>query len=185
MMEAISTLYKQGEFNMINIWVSGIVAICLVVTLFMPKSVLSLYPSVTMQRPAGGLPRGSGGVGRLYQGLWAALLQAPLARFGDTAANAGALALLETTALPVALKTFLASCSAALFRIAITPIDTLKTMLQVAPSPRRRGIPTPTPPRLSDSTRGGATTTLHHRWKEFGAGRGARREATWRGQGAS
>ena len=31
------------------------------------------------------------------QGMWAALLQAPISRFGDTAANAGMLALLEAT----------------------------------------------------------------------------------------
>ena len=39
-----------------------------------------------------------GGVPRFYQGLWIALLSAPLARFGDTAANEGALALLEASA---------------------------------------------------------------------------------------
>lgn len=93
-----------------------------------------------------------GGIGRFYQGLWAALLQAPLSRFystrlnitlffpnqcyskhrfGDTAANAGALALLEGSSLPIFLQTFLASSAAAIFRIFITPIDTLKTMLQV------------------------------------------------------
>jgi len=72
-----------------------------------------------------------GGLGRFYQGLWAALLQAPLSRFGDTAANAGALALLEGSPLPIFLQTFCASSAAALFRIFITPIDTLKTMLQV------------------------------------------------------
>ena len=73
-----------------------------------------------------------GGIGRFYQGMWAALLQAPLSRFGDTAANAGMNALLETIdSMPPALKTFCASLSAALFRIGITPIDTLKTTLQV------------------------------------------------------
>jgi hypothetical protein len=74
----------------------------------------------------------AGGVARFYQGIWAALLQAPLSRFGDTAANAGMLALLETiTWLPISAKTFCASCAAALFRIFITPIDALKTTLQV------------------------------------------------------
>ena len=73
-----------------------------------------------------------GGLARFYRGLWAALLQAPLSRFGDTAANAGMLALLETVDdIPVALKTFAASCAAALYRISITPIDTVKTLLQV------------------------------------------------------
>jgi len=41
------------------------------------------------------------------------------------------MAALETVSMPAALKTFLASVAAALFRIAITPIDTIKTMLQV------------------------------------------------------
>ncbi|KAL1519894.1 hypothetical protein AB1Y20_023383 [Prymnesium parvum] len=73
-----------------------------------------------------------GGIARFYQGWLAALLQAPLSRFGDTAANAGMLALLEDMkAMPAGLKTLCASIAAALFRIAITPIDTLKTTLQV------------------------------------------------------
>ena len=69
---------------------------------------------------------------RFYQGLWIALLSAPLARFGDTAANEGALALLEASALPVAAKTIVASCCAALWRIFIFPFDTVKTTLQVS-----------------------------------------------------
>lgn len=83
-----------------------------------------------------------------------ALLQAPLARFGDTAANAGALALLEDTTLPISVKTAAASLAASsctcgrllsaivfvflslmrissLVRIALMPIDTCKTVLQV------------------------------------------------------
>jgi len=73
-----------------------------------------------------------GGVPRFYRGLWAALLAAPLSRFGDTAANAGTLALLEDVPwLSEGFKTFFASCAAALFRILITPIDTIKTILQV------------------------------------------------------
>ena len=39
-----------------------------------------------------------GGVLRFYQGLWLALIQAPLSRFGDTAANTGVLAVLERAA---------------------------------------------------------------------------------------
>ena len=35
-----------------------------------------------------------GGLPRFYQGIWAALLQAPISRFGDTASNAGMLAVL-------------------------------------------------------------------------------------------
>lgn len=73
-----------------------------------------------------------GGIARLYQGWQAALFQAPLSRFGDTAANAGMLAILAGVAwMPEGIKTFFASWAAATFRILITPVDTLKTTLQV------------------------------------------------------
>lgn len=75
-----------------------------------------------------------GGIRRFYRGLAPALLQGPLSRFGDTASNAGALALLDssdkTKSLPTAVKTVLASASAACFRMVLTPVDTLKTMMQ-------------------------------------------------------
>ncbi|KAK3360432.1 mitochondrial carrier domain-containing protein [Lasiosphaeria hispida] len=75
-----------------------------------------------------------GGLPRYYAGLGAALVQGPVARFGDTAANAGILALLASNAylkdLPSPVKTVFASLCAAAFRILLTPIDTLKTTLQ-------------------------------------------------------
>ena len=37
-----------------------------------------------------------GGIPRFYRGVWYALLQGPLSRFGDTAANAGMLAFIES-----------------------------------------------------------------------------------------
>ncbi|KAK0716185.1 mitochondrial carrier domain-containing protein [Lasiosphaeris hirsuta] len=78
--------------------------------------------------------RAEGGLARYYQGLGAALVQGPVARFGDTAANAGILALLASNAylkdLPSPVKTVFASLCAAGFRIVLTPIDTLKTTLQ-------------------------------------------------------
>lgn len=74
-----------------------------------------------------------GGLPRLYQGVELALLQAPLARFGDTAANAGVLAALAVTApdvsLPVA--TAVASTAGACWRLLITPLDAVKTARQV------------------------------------------------------
>ena len=76
-----------------------------------------------------------GGWARLYRGLPFAMVQGPLSRFGDTAANIGVLALLEaspsTALLPVPLKTAVASATAGAWRIVITPIDTMKTTLQV------------------------------------------------------
>jgi hypothetical protein len=52
-----------------------------------------------------------GGIPRLYQGLPFALVQGPLTRFGDTAANVGILTLLESTpetqSLPLPVKTLI------------------------------------------------------------------------------
>lgn len=83
-----------------------------------------------------------GGIPRLYQGLPFALVQGPLSRFGDTAANSGVLLLLDslpaTSGLPLVLKTAGGSVAAGLWRIILTPIDTLKTSLQVSGS---EGIP--------------------------------------------
>ena len=75
-----------------------------------------------------------GGWTRYYQGLTAALVQGPVSRFGDTAANAGILALLQSNPymreLPTLVKTVFASLAAAAFRMILTPIDTVKTTLQ-------------------------------------------------------
>ncbi|TPX37724.1 hypothetical protein SmJEL517_g00667 [Synchytrium microbalum] len=74
------------------------------------------------------------GMRRYYRGLAPALIQGPLSRFGDTAANQGALALLDSSSLtadlPIAVKTLGASFFAASFRIFLTPVDTVKTILQ-------------------------------------------------------
>lgn len=72
-----------------------------------------------------------GGVPRFYRGLAPAMIQAPAARFGDTAANDGALAALEHTSLPTAAKTACASGCAGLFRVVLMPIDAWKTTKQV------------------------------------------------------
>ncbi|KII84846.1 hypothetical protein PLICRDRAFT_45656 [Plicaturopsis crispa FD-325 SS-3] len=80
-----------------------------------------------------------GGWTRYYQGLLAALVQGPVSRFGDTAANAGIIALLESHTylkhLPALAKTVFASAAAAAFRMILTPIDTLKTTLQTQGKP--------------------------------------------------
>ena len=74
-----------------------------------------------------------GGIPRFYRGLLPALLQGPLSRFGDTAANTGVLAALDafelTVDLPVGVKTVFASVGAASFRILLLPIDTVKTTM--------------------------------------------------------
>merc|ERR1719216_212657 len=72
-----------------------------------------------------------GGIPRFYRGFAPATFQGPLSRFGDTASNTAVLALLEPYDIPIAAKTGAASVTAGLWRICITPIDTLKTTLQV------------------------------------------------------
>ena len=75
-----------------------------------------------------------GGWKRYYQGLSAALIQGPVSRFGDTAANAGILALLDSNPYmkdwPPLVKTIFVSLAAAGFRMILTPVDTVKTTLQ-------------------------------------------------------
>lgn len=88
----------------------------------------------------------AGGIWRFYRGIGPALLQGPLSRFGDTASNAGVLAMLETNEMSVFTKTLLASFVAACWRIAITPIDTVKTLMQVS----------------------GSSAAVWQRWKQLG-----------------
>ena len=72
---------------------------------------------------------------RFYRGVGPALFQGPLSRFGDTAANAGMMALWDnlemTKGLPTWTKTMSASAAAASFRVFLMPIDACKTILQV------------------------------------------------------
>jgi hypothetical protein len=76
-----------------------------------------------------------GGVRRFYRGVGPALIQGPLSRFGDTAANAGMMELWDsipqTKNLPTWTKTVSASAAAAGFRVFLMPVDACKTILQV------------------------------------------------------
>ena len=80
-----------------------------------------------------------GGVLRFYRGFGFAIVQGPWARFGDTFANNGTMAFLnsmeETQDLHVGSKTVVASGAASLFRVISTPIDTCKTIMQVEGKP--------------------------------------------------
>jgi len=115
-----------------------------------------------------------GGVVRFYRGLLPALFQGPLSRFGDTAANAGVLSLLDshsnTRDLPVPLKTFFASGAAATWRICLMPIDALKTTLQVegakGVSVLAHKLKVGGPPVLWHGSLGAASATLvgHFPW---------------------
>lgn len=66
-----------------------------------------------------------GGIRRFYQGLTPALLQGPVARFGDTASNTGVLMLLdsrpETRDLPIVLKTLAGSTVSSVWRLILMP----------------------------------------------------------------
>ncbi len=76
-----------------------------------------------------------GGFFRFYKGFGFAIIQGPWSRFGDTFANSGTIALLNsldsTRDMNIGTKTLLASSAASLFRIISTPLDTCKTTLQV------------------------------------------------------
>lgn len=115
-----------------------------------------------------------GGIRRFYRGVGPALIQGPLSRFGDTAANSGVLTLLDATPatrdLPVALKTMAASATAATWRIFLMPVDTLKTTLQVEGSKgmsilstklQKGGVPVLYHGALAAS---GATFAGHYPW---------------------
>ena len=72
-----------------------------------------------------------GGIRRFYRGLGFALLYAPISRFGDTAANVGALSYLEDSNLSQANKTFIGSIIAGMWRVSVIPIDAFKSNLQI------------------------------------------------------
>ena len=83
-----------------------------------------------------------GGIPRFYRGVLPALIQGPMSRFGDTAANTGMLTLLDnmeaTQNLNVGVKTVAASSAAALFRIFLMPVDTVKVRTSRRPRNERR-----------------------------------------------
>ncbi|CAE6419006.1 unnamed protein product [Rhizoctonia solani] len=115
---------------------SGAAAMVLQVLTLMPlRTIMNYqYRHGTSFTAATGTLYQDGGIRRYYQGISPALIQGPVSRFGDTAANAGILALLQSNSylnkLPTPIKTIFASACAAAFRMILTPIDTLKTTLQ-------------------------------------------------------
>jgi len=70
-----------------------------------------------------------GGMLRFYSGYQFAIIVGPLSRFGDTAANAGILALCDGR-IPVGIATMLASAGAAMWRVFTQPVSNAKTVLQ-------------------------------------------------------
>lgn len=101
-----------------------------------------LYTAMYYQRRYGGnvadalkVLNGEGGLARFYQGFLFGLVEGPVLKFGDVAANVGVLDLLTslpaTSWLPVAVRTGIAALSAGLWRIVCQPVDTCKVTLQV------------------------------------------------------
>jgi hypothetical protein len=72
-----------------------------------------------------------GGIMRFYRGVSIALIENPLVRFGDTFANSGVMVMLAGVAVHPMLKTVLMSLVAASWRLAVMPLDTCKTVMQV------------------------------------------------------
>ncbi|KAF8465131.1 mitochondrial carrier domain-containing protein [Russula ochroleuca] len=128
--------FKKALKSALGGGLSGAAAMVLQVLTLMPlRTVMNYqYRYGTTTTQAINTLYDDGGFPRYYQGLAAALVQGPVARFGDTAANAGILALLESNAfmrtLPKLIQTAFASAAAALFRMVLMPVDTLKTTLQ-------------------------------------------------------
>ncbi|ATY66644.1 mitochondrial carrier protein [Cordyceps militaris CM01] len=129
--------FKKALTKALGGGLSGAAAMVLQVLLLMPlRTIMNYqYRYGTSFSAASVTLYSSGGLGRYYDGIGAALIQGPVSRFGDTAANAGILALLQSNSylkdLPVLIKTIFASLCAAAFRMILTPVDTLKTTLQV------------------------------------------------------
>ena len=77
-----------------------------------------------------------GGIRRFYRGLPFAIFQGPMSRFGSAASNTLVLGLRDADvwglhAYPLWIVTILGSYLTALYRVALMPIDTLKTVSQV------------------------------------------------------
>jgi len=128
---------KQVGYRALGGGLSGAGAMVLqVTTLMWMRTIMNYqYRYGTNFQTAAKTLYADGGIRRFYMGYTPALIQGPFSRFGDTFANAGVLALFESseslknTYTPV--KTIFASGMAASMRVMLTPVDTVKTMMQV------------------------------------------------------
>ena len=152
-------------------------AMVIQVTTLMPMRTVTNYQYRTgVSLPVAYRTLRADGFRRFYAGYSAAIFQAPLSRLGDTAANAATFALLDSSAatadLPIPAKTAAASAAAAAFRIALMPIDAVKTTLQAHGSAtglailrdKLRAAGTPAP--LFHGALGASAATLvgHYPW---------------------
>jgi len=129
----INDIYEKSKNKALNGGIAGASAM-----VFQVSSLMWMRTTMNYQYAEGGTLKNTikllykqGGISRFYRGYSAAILQGPLSRFGDTAANAGIMELTKDSNLPIAVRTGLASLTAGGFRILIMPIDAFKTTLQV------------------------------------------------------
>ncbi|KAH7398572.1 hypothetical protein BKA66DRAFT_592623, partial [Pyrenochaeta sp. MPI-SDFR-AT-0127] len=134
--------FKSATKQALGGGLSGAVAMVLQVLLLMPirTTINYQYRHGSPLAVAIATLNQDGGLGRFYPGIgYPTGSKGPIARFGDTAANAGDLALLQSNGyskhLPSLIQTVFSSCCAATLRMVLTPVDPLKTMLQ-AQGPR-------------------------------------------------
>jgi hypothetical protein len=129
--EILAKASKKALGGGISGAIAGVIQVCALMWLRTTMNYQYRYGSGTIEAMKALYKQG--GLGRFYQGIPYALMQTPLSRFGDTAANTGVLTLFAALApgVPIGLRTAAASLAGSLWRILITPIDTLKTTLQV------------------------------------------------------
>lgn len=137
------SLWKRSAQSAFRGGISGCIAMILQVILLMwLRTVVNYqYKTGVGIKDAFQILYKEGGIPRFYRGVSFALIIGPISRFGDTAANEGINDLcssFDTTTrrrqLPVWVVTLFAALVAAMWRVVITPLDTIKTTLQVSGS---------------------------------------------------
>ena len=123
--------YNEIIKSSVQVGISGGIAMT-----FQVSSLMWLRTTMNYQYKNGGtmfntlkLLHNEGGILRLYRGYPFALMQGPIARFGDTAMNKFANEAFKEH--HVAIKTGAGSLGASLWRILIMPIDAFKSNLQI------------------------------------------------------
>mmetsp|Transcript_72553 Transcript_72553/g.137155 ORF Transcript_72553/g.137155 Transcript_72553/m.137155 type:complete len:389 (+) Transcript_72553:62-1228(+) len=135
--KASGSVLRESLHRAVGGGVTGAAAMVVQVTtlMWLRTTLYYQYRYGTSTRQALSILYSQGGLGRFYRGFAPALVQAPLCRFGDTAANVGVMSLFHSQDslrdVPLAVKTFASASIACIWRISVMPIDTVKTMLQV------------------------------------------------------
>ena len=177
--EPFGVVLRRAGWRALGGGLAGSAAAAISIALLAP-----LRTVATVQMSRGGSARGvltsllrEGGMRRLYSGVGFSALQGPLVRFGDTAANAGTMALLNslesTRGWPVALQTAISATAAACFRICITPLEAAKTAMQADGSAAggarlRAAVAARGPLALFDGAKATGVNALLTHWAYFG-----------------